>query len=56
MIIDMVMRENVIKTKSFAFALKVVKTYKILLNKREFILSKQMLRSGTAVDAMVRVA
>lgn len=49
------MRENVIKTKSFAFAVRVVKLYQFLLsNKNEYVLSKQLLRSGTSVGAMVR--
>ncbi len=49
------MRDNVIKTKSFAFAIKIVKLYKFLVEtKKEYILSKQLLRSGTSVGAMVR--
>jgi four helix bundle protein len=44
-------------TKSFAFAIKVVTTYKYLVeNKKEFVLSKQLLRSGTAVGALIREA
>ena len=51
------MRENVVKSKSFAFAIKVVKLYQFLCsNKKEFVLSKQLLRSGTSVGAMVREA
>lgn len=50
------MKENVIKNKSFAFALRVVKAYQFLSEKKEFVLSKQMLRSGTAIGAMVREA
>lgn len=51
------MRENVIKIKSFAFALRVVRLYQFLCNeKKEYILSKQLLRSGTSVGAMVREA
>ena len=43
--------------KSFAFALRVVKLAKYLQDeKREFVLSKQVLRSGTAVGALVREA
>mmetsp|Transcript_28062 Transcript_28062/g.13003 ORF Transcript_28062/g.13003 Transcript_28062/m.13003 type:complete len:84 (-) Transcript_28062:7-258(-) len=49
-------RENVIKAKSFAFALRIVKLYKFLCKKQEFILSKQLLRSGTAIGALVREA
>lgn len=50
------MKENVIKNKSFAFALRIVKAYQFLSEKNEYVLSKQMLRSGTAIGAMVREA
>jgi four helix bundle protein len=51
------MKENIIKIKSFAFAVRVVKLYQFLCEqKKEFILSKQLLRSGTSVGAMVREA
>lgn len=50
-------KENVVKTKSFDFALLIVKLYKDLSkNKREFVMSKQLLRSGTAVGALIREA
>jgi four helix bundle protein len=49
------MAENIIKTKSFNFALRIVKLYQFLCSdKKEFVLSKQLLRSGTSVGAMVR--
>ncbi len=51
------MSENVIKIKSFSFALKIVELYKFLSNdKKEFVLSKQLLRIGTAIGALVREA
>lgn len=51
------MKENVVKNKSFAFAVRVVKLYQFLCEqKKEFVLSKQLLRSGTSVGAMVREA
>ena len=51
------MRENVVKKKSFAFAVRVVKLYQFLCEqKKEFVLSKQLLRSGTSVGAMIREA
>ncbi len=51
------MKENVVKAKSFAFALRVVKLAKYLqCEKKEFVLSKQVLRSGTAIGALVREA
>ncbi|MDG5816460.1 four helix bundle protein [Chitinispirillales bacterium ANBcel5] len=49
--------DNVVKAKSFAFALRIVKLNRYLQEeKREFVLSKQLLRSGTAVGALVREA
>ena len=51
------MRENIVKNKSFAFAVRVVRLYQFLCEqKKEFVLSKQLLRSGTSVGAMVREA
>ncbi len=50
------MKKNIIKEKSFLFALRVVNLYKYLCEKKEFVLSKQLLRSGTAVGALVREA
>jgi four helix bundle protein len=49
--------KNIVKEKSYVFALKVIKMYKFLSEKqREFVLSKQLLRSGTAIGALVREA
>ncbi len=51
------MKENVVRTKSFAFAVQVVKLCRDLSEqKREYVLSKQLLRSGTAIGALVREA
>ena len=51
------MSESIIKNKSFAFAIRIVKLYQFLIqNKKEFVLAKQLLRSGTAVGALVREA
>ena len=50
------MKENVIKEKSFIFAVRIVNLYKYLCKSKEFVLSKQLLRSGTAVGALVREA
>lgn len=49
-------KPNIIKDKSFAFALRVVRCYKFLVENKEFVLSKQLLRSGTAIGALVREA
>ncbi len=48
------MKDNTIRTKSFAFALRTVKHSSALNAKKEFILSRQLLRSGTAIGALVR--
>jgi four helix bundle protein len=48
---------NVILNKSKTFALRVINLYKYLTGeKREFVLSKQLLRSGTSIGANVREA
>ncbi|MFI3257126.1 MAG: four helix bundle protein [Spirochaetales bacterium] len=52
---DSQLKQNVVKTKSFDFALRMIKLSKYLQNeKREFVISKQVLRSGTSVGALVR--
>ena len=49
------MKHNVIKDKSYAFALRIVKLYQHLKNtKNEYVMSKQLLRSGTSIGANVR--
>ena len=46
--------DNIIQQKSFAFAIKIVDLYKYLINeKKEFVLSKQLLRSGTSIGANI---
>jgi len=46
--------ENVLKEKSFSFALRVVKLARYLnKDKKEYVLSKQVLRSGTSVGALI---
>ncbi len=51
------MKENVVKNKSFGFAVRIVRLYQYMCEqKKEFVLSKQLLRSGTSVGAMVREA
>ncbi len=46
------MKENILLEKSFVFAIRVVKAYKYLVEeKKEFVLSKQFLRSGTSIGA-----
>lgn len=49
--------ESIIGNKSYSFALEIVKTYKQLTQeKKEFILSKQLLRAGTSIGANVNEA
>ncbi|MBP6414503.1 MAG: four helix bundle protein [Bacteroidia bacterium] len=51
------MKENIIQQKSFAFAIRIVNAYKYLTEqKKEFVLSKQLLRSGTSIGANVEEA
>ena len=48
------MKENIIQQKSFAFAIRMVELFKYLQNeKKEFVLSKQILRSGTSIGANI---
>ncbi len=50
-------KENVVKTKSYAFALRIIKLYKYLsTQKQEYVLSKQLLRCGTAIGALIKEA
>ena len=51
------MKESVLKQKSLGFAVRIVNLYKYMCeDKKEFVLSKQILRSGTSVGAMIREA
>jgi len=50
-------KENVLRDKSYGFALRIVKAYKYLVaEKKEFVLSKQLLRAGTSIGANVAEA
>ena len=51
------MGESILKEKSYGFAIRIVNLYKYLCgNKKEYVMSKQVLRSGTSIGAMVREA
>ena len=51
------MSESVVRDKSYAFALRIIRAFKYLNQEQhEFVLSKQILRSGTAIGAMVKEA
>lgn len=47
---------NVIVDKSFNFSLEIISLYKILIERKEFIFSKQLLRSATSIGANVEEA
>ncbi len=47
------MKENVVQERSFEFALTIIELYKLLVEKREYVLSKQLLRAGTSIGANV---
>ncbi len=50
-------KQNVVREKSFAFAIRIVRLYQFLsAEKKEFVLSKQVLRSGTSIGANVEEA
>lgn len=50
-------KENIIIDKSYSFALRIIKLYKYLCDdKKEYVLSKQVLRSGTSIGANVEEA
>jgi four helix bundle protein len=51
------MKENIVKEKSFRFAVRIVRLYQFLVNeKSEYVLSKQLLRSGTSIGANIEEA
>ena len=50
-------KQNIIKDKSFDFAIRIVNLYKVLTSEqKEYIMSKQVLRSGTSIGANIREA
>jgi four helix bundle protein len=50
------MSQSIVREKSFAFALEIISFYKQLQSEKEFVLSKQMLRSGTSTGANIEEA
>tara|TARA_R110001583_G_C5491088_1_gene394794 strand:+ start:21 stop:371 length:351 start_codon:yes stop_codon:yes gene_type:complete len=51
------MKENIVQVKSYAFAIKIVNTFKVLQqDSKEFVLSKQLLRAGTSIGANIEEA
>ena len=49
-------KENIIVTRSFEFALAIIELYKQMIVQKEFVISKQLLRSGTSIGANVQEA
>ncbi|MBC3787828.1 four helix bundle protein [Spirosoma utsteinense] len=50
-------KENVVREKSFRFAIRIIRLYQYLKDRqKEYVLSKQLLRSGTSVGANIREA
>lgn len=49
-------KDNVVLNKSFDFSLEIIELYKILKSKNEFVISKQLSRSGTSIGANVEEA
>ncbi len=47
------MKKSVLQIKSLQFAVRIVKLYRYLCEQREYVLSKQLLRSGTSIGANV---
>lgn len=54
--LEKMQKENIILDKSFGFALLVIELYKQMVEQKEFVLSKQLLRSGTSIGANVEEA
>ena len=48
--------KNVLKDKSYSFALEIIKLSRIIQKQNEFVLGRQVLKSGTAVGALIREA
>lgn len=48
--------KNIVQEKSFQFAIEIVKLYQNLKKQKEFVISKQLLRSGTSIGANVEEA
>jgi len=50
-------KDNVLKDKSYKFSIRIVKFYQFIsTQKKEFVISKQVLRSGTSIGAMIEEA
>ena len=50
------MKNNAVKDKSMLFAIRIVNLYKFLCEKKEYVMSKQILKSGTSIGANIAEA
>ena len=50
------MKKSLIKEKSYKFASDIIELYKLLIKKNEYVISKQILKSGTSIGANVEEA
>jgi four helix bundle protein len=50
------MKENIILTKTFEFSLKIIKYCELLHEQKKFVISNQLLKSGTSIGANIREA
>ena len=48
------MEKSISREKAYSFAIRIVKLYKVLCARKEFVISKQLLRSGTAIGALLK--
>ena len=51
---DKLKKENIIKNKTMSFSLEIIELYKFLNGRKEFVISKQVLRIGTSIGALIR--
>lgn len=52
----MAMKENLVRDKSYRFALSIIGLYRVLVEKNEFVISRQLLKSGTSIGANIEEA
>ena len=48
--------DSIVAIKAYSFALEIIKLYKLLIEKKKFVLSRQVLRSGTSIGANINEA
>ncbi len=50
------MKENLVKDKSYRFALRIIELHKCLVDAKEYVISRQLLKSGTSIGANIEEA